>query len=128
MEDLDKAFNKFWKPLVKDVGLRDIVETSEIKAFIRQREKDLLYSLEDMVRQFAYAGSYRKKPAYITGGLSALEYAFRVLGWKEPHPCPENTCEWKGCNKWANCGTPYKKGYLRCCGEHFKKARELSNE
>jgi len=32
-------------------------------------------------------------------------------------------CEVDGCEKEATCGTPTKGGYLRCCGEHFRKLK-----
>jgi hypothetical protein len=48
---------------------------SEIKA--------LREALEDMVGQFAYETG--RLGEITTGGLSALEHAFSVLGWDDPH-------------------------------------------
>lgn len=39
-----------------------------------------LYSVADMVNQFAYSTKYYGKDAVCDGGLSALENAFWVLG------------------------------------------------
>ena len=44
--------------------------------------------LEDMVWQFGYRGVKNKRPVIHTGGLSALEAAFEVLGWEDPHYLP----------------------------------------
>ena len=82
---------------------------------------DPIDALRDMVEQFAYQGQTKDGlPAYWTGGLSALERAFSVLGWEDPRPCPENRCEYRKCKKWASCGTPTKKGYKRVCGAHYR--------
>ena len=91
-------------------------------------------ALIDMVHQFAYPcvpeGS--KVPCLITGGLSALEFAFEVLGWSEPYPVPELKCEIVGCPKMATCGTPvksdYAKIYMRLCGEHFTQVEKEEAE
>ena len=55
--------------------------------------------LEDIVFQFGYRGVKNKKPVIHTAGLSALEEAFEVLGWDDPHYLPEQgyTCEVVGC-------------------------------
>lgn len=83
-------------------------------------------ALESMVYQFAYEGKKDGLPAYTTGGLSALEEAFFVLGWQDPQPCPKNKCAL--CNDWATCGTPtpsnYTKNYLRVCGKHFSQIQQ----
>lgn len=73
-------------------------------------------ALEDMVRQFGYyAGG-----AYITGGLSALEGAFAELGWKDPHPAPEDACQEPGCGERRTCGWPTPDGgYRWTCAEHL---------
>ena len=46
-------------------------------------------ALDDMVGQFAYRRLRRRgkwhQLVMMTGGLSALEHAFDVLGWKDPH-------------------------------------------
>ena len=41
---------------------------------------DTLIALADMVNQFAYSTTFYGKEAVCDGGLSALEYAFWVLG------------------------------------------------
>lgn len=91
----------------KDTGL----EPEEIKSFV-----------EDVVSQFAYRiKSIDGHAAYSSGGLSTMETAFAILGWDEPHLCPECECEATGCHEWATCGTPTKDGYKRLCGKHFTK-------
>lgn len=81
---------------------------------------ELLETIEDLVAQFAYHAENEDGPAYSTGGLSALEGAFAVLGWSDPHPCPERACEFPSCHKWATCGTPTTDSYKWCCSEHFE--------
>ena len=76
-------------------------------------------ALESMVYQFAY-WSDGPKPGLITGGLSALEEAFEVLGWDEPHPVPSMQCDERGCRKQATCGWPTNGGYRRTCGDHMR--------
>ncbi len=77
-------------------------------------------ALESMVRQFAYTGTKDGAPCYYTGGLSALEDAFEVLGWDDPQPCPENKCQREGCPAYADCGQPTANGgYERVCGKHL---------
>jgi len=46
------------------------------------REKKLRDALEDMCHQFGYEVG---QTGITTGGLSALEHAFDVLGWDDPH-------------------------------------------
>ena len=75
-------------------------------------------ALEDMCQQFAYPG---EGPVLITGGLSALECAFRVLGWEDPHPVPERGCDEPGCRRMATCGTPVGGGYRTTCSEHARR-------
>lgn len=82
--------------------------------------EELRDTVEDLVRQFAYPTVVNGVPSLWTGGLSALEGAFAVLGWDSPHPCPEQACEYPGCVEWATCGTPTSDGYKRCCGEHYR--------
>jgi hypothetical protein len=48
-------------------------------------EADLRDALEDCALQFAIRTIVDGKPALTPGGLSALEYAFVVLGWSDPH-------------------------------------------
>ena len=78
-------------------------------------------ALEGMVYQFAYSGD---NPATLrTGGLSALEEAFGVLGWTDPKPVPDLECDSEGCHKTATCGVPTKDGYKRLCLLHYDIAR-----
>lgn len=82
---------------------------------------ELREALESMVYQFAY-WSDGDPPGHITGGLSALEEAFAVLGWDEPHPAPFQQCDEPGCRKQGTSGTPTLDGYRRTCHEHYPKA------
>ncbi len=79
---------------------------------------ELRDALEGMVYQFAYESD--NPPRIHTGGLSALEYAFDILGWPDPKPMPERQCQYRGCHKTAHCGTSTRAGYERVCGEHFR--------
>ena len=88
----------------EDTGL----EPEEIKEFA-----------EDVAYQFGYYFPIKDILYISTGGLSTLEWAFRILGWNDPHPVPECECEVPGCHEHANCGTPTKDGYKRVCGKHF---------
>ena len=84
------------------------VEPEEIKEFA-----------EDVAYQFGYYFPIKDMLYISTGGLSTLEWAFRILGWNDPHPVPECECEVPGCHEHATCGTPTKDGYKRVCGKHF---------
>ena len=88
----------------EDTGL----EPEEIKGFA----KDVAY-------QFGYYFPIKDILYISTGGFSTLEWAFRILGWNDPHPVPECECEFPGCHEHATCGTPTKDGYKRVCGKHF---------
>ena len=94
----------------EDTGL----EPEEIKGFA-----------EDVAYQFGYYFPIKDILYISTGGFSTLEWAFRILGWNDPHPVPECECEVPGCHEHATCGTPTKDGYKRVCGKHFAElARE----
>lgn len=84
-------------------------------------DDELLETIEDLVRQFACHTVNDGVPAYSTGGLSAMERAFEILGWGDPHPAPEMACERLGCSEWATCGTPTDDGYKRLCSTHYRE-------
>jgi hypothetical protein len=101
--------------------------TEKIEELERQlREAEA--ALEDMMWQFAFQGHRDAKRMVWTGGLSALETAFRVLGWDDPHFIDEGGCEYPGCIAWACCGTPTPDGYKRVCGEHFEMYQVMQRE
>lgn len=77
-------------------------------------------ALESMVWQFGHHGVKNGKPIIWTGGLSALEEAFEVLGWQDPHYLQEkgNTCEIKGCVEPITSQTTWDDLYLCLCREH----------
>lgn len=81
-----------------------------------QREEALREALEDMVVQFAYWSE--SAGGYWTGGLSALEHAFELLGWDDPHPAPDDRCDEPGCMKQTSMGYKTESGYRRTCGKH----------
>jgi hypothetical protein len=60
----------------------DAIEIERLRAVNEQ----LTDALKDMVWQFAYRGVKSGKENIHTGGLSALELAFDVLGWVDPLP------------------------------------------
>ena len=75
---------------------------------------------EDVARQFGYHGTTPDgRPAYTTGGLSTLEWAWSLLGWPDPKPAPECECQEEGCHEWATGGRPTPDGYKWLCGRHF---------
>ncbi len=76
-------------------------------------------AVEDLCHQFAYDYG---GPTLGTGGLSALEGAFSVLGWDDPHPIPGSKCAEATCGKRASCGTPTPEGYKWFCGDHYRNA------
>jgi hypothetical protein len=99
----------------------DLVMDSNFVIRVRMNDnynKELLEVIKDLVLQFAYWSE--KSCGYMTGGLSALERAFEVLGWEDPHPYPDHKCEIENCNKQATCGNfDFMKGkYLRTCHLH----------
>ena len=76
-----------------------------------------------MLYQFAYDGVKDGRPVLHTGGLSALEYAFEVLGWDDPYVIPNPIwCDAPiepRCPNRTTSGTPTPEGYKRFCSEHF---------
>lgn len=84
--------------------------------------EDLIATIEDLVSQFAYEGATRGGlPALTTGGLSALENAFEILGWTDPHPAPWRRCEYgkPRCKKWYGGIWPIDGTYMRLCSDHI---------
>lgn len=82
-------------------------------------EEDMREFAADVAHQFGYHTQHNGRLALSHGGLSTLEWAFEILGWENPHPDPENECQYEGCHHYASCGTPTKDGYKRVCGHHF---------
>lgn len=76
-------------------------------------------ALEGMVYQFAYWSD--SAGGFTTGGLSALEYAFEVLGWDDPHPVPASQCAEPTCLRRGDCGTPTEmpERYRWSCHDHL---------
>ncbi|KKN70088.1 hypothetical protein LCGC14_0434130 [marine sediment metagenome] len=83
------------------------------------KETDYKEALEGMCYQFAGWA----RGGLMTNGLSALEGAFEVLGWKEPHVVKEMQCDESGCNKQIVCGWPSDASYRSTCSEHHKGNR-----
>lgn len=88
-------------------------------------EARLRAALEDMVYQFAYPND---DGGITTGGLSALERAFDVLGWSDPHETPDLTCDEPGCRKHISCGWPSKQGYRQTCSDHYHHEKGAEDE
>jgi hypothetical protein len=80
-------------------------------------------ALEDMVYQFGHDCVKGGQPAIGTGGLSALEGAFAVLGWEDPYVIPDPVwCDAPvepRCPNRVSCGTPTPDGYKQFCHDHF---------
>ncbi len=85
-------------------------------------------ALADMVNQYAFRGTNGKVPILYTGGMSALEQAFDVLGYSDPHDFPEAKCETENCPEPSTCGTPIKDGYKRLCGKCYQNIRKGKGE
>jgi len=77
--------------------------------------------VKDLVWQFACRGNDHSGKWLSTGGLSALQNAFKELGWDDPYYVEGGGCEHPGCKAWATCGTPTASGYKRLCREHFRQ-------
>ena len=77
-------------------------------------------ALANMACQFACWA----RGGLVTSGLSALEEAFEVLGWSEPHKVPEMVCDEPGCDEEATCGIPTPAGYRRVCGRCYRALKE----
>lgn len=90
---------------------------------MKNREDELRDALEGLLFQFAYDGkSIDGRPSLFTGGLSALEDAFEVMGWPDPYAHPDLACcDEPGCSQRATCGTPTPNGYRSVCGEHYQQ-------
>jgi len=78
-------------------------------------------ALEDVAWQFAYrvdgTDGHRRMSS---GSLSALEDAFKVLGWDDPWIDPPDTgCA--RCYRFATCGAPTPDGYQRLCFDHYQE-------
>ena len=78
-------------------------------------------ALESMVWQFAYRVTKAKRLALSSGGLSALEEAFGVLGWDEPHYVQNKDCKCEviGCYNWLAAGEIWEGLYLLVCSHHW---------
>lgn len=89
------------------------------------KEKDEAAEVvKDLLHQFAYSGEKDGRAMLWTGGLSALEWGFKFVGWDNPHFTPELECEQTDCHAMAECGANTPDGYKRLCGKHYQ---ELSN-
>jgi hypothetical protein len=87
-------------------------EIQEHGKLIAETER-LREALEGMCYQFA--GWNDRKGGLTTDYLFALEDAFDVLGWDDPHPAPRLCCDEPGCKERSTCGTPTPHGYRRTC-------------
>lgn len=100
-------------------SLGDEYDLDELREMV-EAGKTLREFAEDVARQFGYHGTTSDgRPAYTTGGLSTLEWAWSLLGWPDPRPAPECECQEDGCHEWATGGRPTPDGYKWLCGRHF---------
>ena len=86
---------------------------------------------EEVIRQFAYRIKTNGQCAYTAGGLSVLEEAFDIIGWDDPHLCPECECEEDGCHEWATGGMLTPDEYKWLCGRHqevYQARKEAERE
>jgi len=86
-------------------------------------------ALEDMVWQFGHKDVEDKKSIIWTGGLSALEQAFKALSWDDPHYVEDydgGICDVDGCAGWvvAQGGMWQETGYWCLCGKHSQSYRD----
>lgn len=87
---------------------------------------ELIEGIESMALQFASDSWKDGTAAITTGGLSDLEWAFRILGWEDPHILPkEFLCQWQSCSRRSTCGAPYNGIYYRLCDEHYRQANHI---
>jgi hypothetical protein len=130
-----------WETEVRDrLGLDSAAESAEANAAgiaamravleghlaenLEPRVAELRAALVDMCHQFAYDGD---GPVLHTGGLSALEDAFELVGWTDPQPIPDAACKHEGCNQRGTCGTPTPDGYKWLCGDHYRALSAASD-
>ena len=103
---------------IEDI-LGDDYDLDRLRELVEVRDT-LKEFAEDVARQFGYHGTTPDgRPAYTTGGLSALEWAWSLLGWPDPKPAPECECQEEGCHEWANGGRPTPDGYKWLCSRHY---------
>ena len=103
---------------IEDI-LGDEYDLDRLRELVEVRDT-LREFAEDVARQFGYHGTTSNgRPAYTTGGLSTLEWAWSLLGWPDPRPAPECECQEEGCHEWATGGRPTPDGYKWLCGRHF---------
>lgn len=91
------------------------------------RAEEYYAALEGMVYQFAYRydGHGRVGPSLGTGGMSALEDAFYILGWSDPQYFPGESCDILKCQKWPQAGVPIPNGdYWNVCSDHSAELRQ----
>lgn len=101
-----------------------LAATQKQLAAAQERERTLRDALDNMVRQFACTANGKRS----TGGLSALEQAFEVLGLDDPHSLDtKEICDEPGCNAPRTCGWPSSAGYRNTCGKHYKPDPQYMN-
>lgn len=76
-------------------------------------------ALADMAWQFGYRTTISGAAALHTGGVSALERAFALLGWDDPYMAPDSSqCDINNCHDWSSSGLLWGDLYLWLCSEH----------
>ena len=113
---VEKVYNRLKK--IEDI-LGDEYDLERLRELVEVRDTLRAFA-EDVARQFGYHGTTSDgRPAYTTGGLSTLEWAWSLLGWPDPRPAPECECQEDGCHEWATSGRPTPDGYKWLCSRHF---------
>jgi len=87
-----------------------------------------LECIERLVWQFGCQSMCGEDRVISTCGLGALEDAFDVLGWEDPHIVTGGGCDWPGCNDWTCCGLPTPDGYKRLCSRHYEEMARIIQE
>lgn len=110
-----------------DGHLADCIDQlTDLCAALEQENKELRDAVEGLCWQFGHRTVIDGKPCLHSGCLSDMEYAFRLMGWDDPHFYSEAEqyqlcCEIDGCFESSSCGVHWgnEKPYLRLCSNHF---------
>ena len=81
-------------------------------------------ALYEMVWQYADRFMTDGKRYLTTMGISALEHAFKALGWDDPHHVTDEFTGYAvaGCEEWTRGAQIWEGLYLLLCGPHLIQA------
>lgn len=90
------------------------------------KENELLDALYSVVWQFGYRGVRSGQAIISTGGLSALEEAFDVLGWDDPHIVDDESilCDVLNCPDFMSAQLHWNGVYSRICSNHSRQLHQ----